>query len=496
MILGANVCVQGQYVSQLLTAEALVGGIGAWASRSGPRYLRLAEAIADLIARESTAPGCRLPAERELAQLLEVSRGTVVAAYSELAERGTVVRRQGSGTRVAGEPPAAPAVPRHLYTQLGRFLGAPAPQIDLAFGAPYVDDAVWQLLGRVAHVLRAGAPAHGYAPLGLPALRQGIADRVTAAGTPTEPDDVLVTSGAQGALALLTSMLVRPGDRVVVEAPTYPGAVELFSRAGASIVALPRDHAGPRPDDLRHALSAMGAAFVFLIPTCHNPTGGVMHEQRRRELLRVCREHDVTVIEDLTTADVVFDGESPPTLSALDGGERVITVGSFSKILWGGVRVGWVRAPRGFILRLGRLKAARDLGSGLLDQAAVVGALPDLDAIIALRRAMARERHDHLRRELVERLPEWEISPTRGGYSLWVRLPSGTGDELAAAAMTRGVAIASGSSSAPEDRFLDHVRLCYPAPPELLTEAAIRLEDAWRSLHGTAAGRTAVPVGA
>jgi DNA-binding transcriptional MocR family regulator len=483
-------------VSQLLTPEALVGGIGAWSARSGPRYLRLAEAISDLIARESTPPGCRLPAERELAQLLELSRGTVVAAYSALAERGTVVRRQGSGTRVAGEPPAAPAAPRHLYPQLGRFLGAPAPQIDLAFGAPYVDDVVWQLQGRVADVMRGGAPSHGYAPLGLPALRDGIAERATAAGTPTGADEVLITSGAQGALALLTSMLVRPGDRVVVEAPTYPGAVELFSRAGASIVALPRDHAGPRPDDLRHALSAMGAAFVFLIPTCHNPTGSVMHEQRRRELLRVCGEHGVTVIEDLTTADLVFDGESPPTLSALDRGERVISVGSFSKILWGGVRVGWVRAPRGFILRLGRLKAASDLGSGLLDQAAVVASLGDLDAIIAQRRGLARERHDHLRRELAERLPEWAIGPTRGGYSFWVRLPWGTGDELAAAAMTRGVAVASGSNSAPEDRFLDHVRLCYPAPPELLTEAAIRLEDAWRSLERTASPRAPVTLGA
>jgi DNA-binding transcriptional MocR family regulator len=203
----------------------------------------------------------------------------------------------------------------------------------------------------------------------------------------------------------------------------------------------------------------------------------------------------VTVIEDLTTADLVFDGESPPTLCALDGGERVIAVGSFSKVLWGGVRVGWVRAPRGLILRLGRLKAARDLGSGLLDQAAVVASLGDLDAIIDRRRAIARERHDHLRRELGERLPEWEIGPTRGGYSFWVRLPSGTGDELAAAAMTRGVAIAAGSNSAPEDRFLDHVRLCYPAPPELLTEAAIRLEDAWRSLRDGVA-RPPVAVGA
>jgi|1186.fasta_scaffold34854_2 DNA-binding transcriptional MocR family regulator len=471
-------------MSQLLAAEALVGGIGAWASRSGPRYLRLADAIGDLITRESTPPGCRLPPERELAQLLAVSRGTVVAAYGALAERGTVVRRQGSGTRVAGNPDVAPSVPSHVYPQLGRFLDDSEPQIDLAFGAPYIDDIVWQLQGKIADVMHGGAPVHGYSPLGLPALRQGIADRLTATGTPTVADDVLVTSGAQGGLALLTSLLLRPGDRVVVEAPTYPGAVELFSRAGASIVALPRDHTGPRPDDLRHALSGMGASFVFLVPTCHNPTGSVMHEQRRRELLRVCREHDVTVIEDLTTAELVFDGVYPPTLAALDERDRVISVGSFSKVLWGGLRVGFVRAPRGFVLRLGRLKAARDLGTGMLDQAAVVSVLPDIDTIVAQRRAMAQERHDHLRRELTERIPEWEIANARGGYSLWVRLPSGTGDELAAAAMTRGVAIASGSGSGPEDRFLDHVRLCYPAPPELLTEAADRLAAAWRSISG------------
>jgi DNA-binding transcriptional MocR family regulator len=480
-------------VNQLVTAEELVAGIGAWTSRTGPRYLRLAEAVQDLLARESTAAGCRLPAERELAQLLGVSRGTVVAAYAALAERQVVLRRQGSGTRVAGDAPAPPRRPRHLYQQLGRFLGGPTPQIDLAFGAPYVDDLVWPLQAGVADVMRAGAPAHGYAPLGLPALREGIAARLTRHGTPTEPDQLLVTNGAQDALALLTSMLVRPGDRVVVEAPTYPGAVEVFSRAGASIVGLPRDHAGPRPDDLRHALSAMGAAFVFLIPTCHNPTGSVMHEQRRRELLRVCREHDVTVIEDLTPAEILFDGEAPPTLAVLDGSDRVITVGSFSKVLWGGLRVGWLRAPRSLVLRAGRLKAARDLGSGLLDQAAVLGALGQLDDIAAHRRRVARERHDHLRRELETRMPEWQIAPSRGGYSLWVRLPSGTGDELAAAAMTRGVAIASGSNSGPQDRFLDHVRLCYPAPEELLTEAAIRLEAAW---HSVAAAAPPLAVGA
>jgi len=470
--------------SEALRVDTVVSGIGAWTSRAGPRYQRLADAIQDMLAREAPPAGTRLPAERELAQTLEVSRGTVVAAYAELASRGTVVRRQGSGTRVAADGLAGSEAPRHVYPLLSRFVGAPVPQIDLAFGAPYVDDVVWQLQGRVPDLLNAGAPAHGYAPLGLPALREGIAKRLSGKGITAEADNVLVTSGAQGALALLTGAFVRPGDRVVVEAPTYPGAMELFSRAGATIVGLPRDHAGPRPDDLRRALSGVGAAFVFLIPTCHNPTGSIMHEPRRLELLRICREHDVTVIEDLTTSEVLFDGEAPPALSALDR-ENVLTVGSFSKVLWGGLRVGWLRAPRSMILRLGRLKAAHDLGSGLLDQAAVLAALGDLDAITAQRSAMAGERHQVLRDALEGRLPEWQLHTPRGGYSLWVRLPHGTGDELAAAAMTRGVAIASGSASAPEDRFLDHVRLCFSPPPDLLLEAVDRLAAAWESLATT-----------
>jgi DNA-binding transcriptional MocR family regulator len=492
MISDIDAPVAGQSMIQSrLSADSLVAGIGAWTGRAGPRYSRLADAVEALLVRESTPAGCLLPTDRELAKVLGVSRGTVVAAYAELAERGVVARRQGSGTRVLGSPPTAgPASPAHHDGQFGRFLVAQEAQIDLAFGAPYVDDLVWQLQGRIADVMRGGMPVHGYAPFGLPALREGVAARMTRQGAKADPDEVIVTSGAQGAVALLTALLVRPGDRVIVEAPTYPGAIEVFSRAGASIVALERDHAGPRPDDLRHALSTRGAAFVFLVPTCHNPTGGVMHEQRRRELLRVCREHDVLVIEDLTTADIVFDGEAPPTLAELAGVKRVVTVGSFSKVLWGGLRVGWIRGPRALVLRLGRLRAARDLGGGSLDQAAVVAALGDLDEIIVARRRMASERHDRLRAELEARMPEWTIAPSRGGYSLWVQLPSHTGEELAAAAMTRGVAIAAGSNSGPEDRFIDHVRLCHPAPLERLTEAAARLEAAWQGLVGS--GRMAM----
>src|SRR3954447_204151 len=157
-----------------LSAEALLNGLGLWIERPGPRYLRLADAVQDVLARDSIPDGCRLPAERELAELLGLSRGTVVAAYAALSERGVVRRRQGSGTRVIAAAATVPEMPRHTYPQLGNFVMGPAPQIDMAFGAPYVDEHVWHLQGRVTEALRAGGPAHGYAPLGLPALREGI----------------------------------------------------------------------------------------------------------------------------------------------------------------------------------------------------------------------------------------------------------------------------------------------------------------------------------
>src|SRR3954454_8819616 len=249
--------VQVQSMSQLLRAEQIVTALGGWTDQPGPRYLQLAAALEDLLGRGSPTDGTRLPSERDVARRLALSRGTVVAAYEQLADRGLVTRRQGSGTRVVGA--AAPERPAfHAYPQLTRLITETTEQIDLTFGAPYLDELVADLSAGALGTLAAGAPTHGYAPLGLPPLRAAIAER---AGAPAE--HILGTNGDQGALALITAALVRPGARVIVQAPTYPGAIELFSRAGAAIVALGRDHAGPRPEELRRALSSVGAALVY-----------------------------------------------------------------------------------------------------------------------------------------------------------------------------------------------------------------------------------------
>jgi DNA-binding transcriptional MocR family regulator len=482
-------------MSQSLPAEHLLNLLAGWERRRGggrAKYVALADAIQEAVHREELEDGTRLPPERALAQLAQIGRGTVVAAYAELSERGVVERRQGSGTRLTTG--VKPSGSRTLRASLfGRAVQDDDGLIDLSFGAPWLDEQVQALSGSASDAIAAGAPIRGYAPLGLPGLRMAIAERLTDRGIPTTERQIVVTTGSQGALQLITTALVRRGDRVVVEAPTYPGAMELFSRAGAVVVAVRRDHAGPRPDDLARALGGPGAALVFLVPTCSYPTGAIMSEARRREILAMCAEHDVLVVDDQTPADLVFEGvpEPPPLVSMAP--DRVVAVGSFSKVLWGGLRTGWLRADPGLVLRLGRLKAAQDLGSGLLDQAAVLRALPRYDEAAAARRRQAQERYEALAEALRDQLPEWEFEEPKGGWSLWVKLPHPCADEMCAAAARRGVAIATGSNTAPDDLFLDHIRLCFPAERPLLEEAVRRLRLAWEDVQHAGALTAAVP---
>ena len=172
---------------------------------------------------------------------------------------------------------------------------------------------------------------------------------------------------------------------------------------------------------------------MFLVPTCAYPTGAIVHEHRRREILATCAEHDVLVVEDQTPADLVFDAPAPPSLVSM-APDRVVALGSFSKVLWGGLRTGWLRADPGLVLRLGRLKAAQDLGSGMLDQVAVLRALPGYDDAAIARRVQARERYEVLAQALRDELPEWEFEEPKGGWSLWVKLPLPVADEVCAAA--------------------------------------------------------------
>jgi DNA-binding transcriptional MocR family regulator len=457
----------------------LADALGDWTAGEGPRYARLADALASAVQR-GLLDGGRLPAERRVAAHLGLSRATVTRAYALLRARGLVASRARAGTVVRAAGPRSPAR-TPLSPAIDRLIAGPGEAIDLSLGTQPLDGALAGLTVSLAEAAALAAP-HGYAPQGAVALRAALAEHERARGVPSEPDELVITSGAQEALSLLATLLVGRGQAVLVEAPTYAGALEAFGQAGGRLVAVPGDAAGVRPDALRDRLARGPVALLHLMPGCQNPTGRALALGRRAALLALADEHDVPVVEDTVLDELRYAGPLRPTLAELAPG-RVITIGSLSKLAWGGLRVGWIRAPRPLARRLARLKGSWDLGVPLLDQAIALAVLRDHAALAARRRAQARAGTAALVAALRRRLPAWEVEEPEGGLSLWVTLPAADGDLLAAAARRRGVLVSPGSAHGPGDACADGVRLCLPRPPGRAEEAARRLALAWADLR-------------
>ncbi|MDI6104050.1 PLP-dependent aminotransferase family protein [Actinoplanes sp. NEAU-A12] len=463
----------------------LVERLGRWSSGRGALYLLLAARIRTLIDEGELPPGTLLPPDRALASALVVGRTTVVAAYDLLAGEGRIVRRQGSGTRVAG--PASPARPT---TEAPGFLHLLEPRdgvIMLACAAP--DAPPPELIEAYTGILPGLAGLSGdlgYHPMGHLGLRRAIADRYAARGLPTGPDQILVTSGGQQALTLLARALIRPGDRVLVQAPTYFGALEVFREEAAVLRTLPVGLSG-----FAAALATHRPALAYAMSAFHNPTGTVLPEPERRRLARAAADAGVPLIDDEVLAELGFPGEpAPPPLAQYH--DQVITIGSLSKVIWGGLRVGWLRAPAPFIARLARMRTVLDLGGDIPAQLAAAHLLPRLDRSLARTARQRRERHDHLRAELDRHLPAWHVPAVPGGQTLWVRLPHGDGQSFAQRTLRHGVAVLPGSGLDAGGGSADRLRLHFLAEPDQLTEAVRRLAAAWRD-YGERPNREAYP---
>ncbi len=330
-----------------------------------------------------------------------------------------------------------------------------------------------------------GVPSHGYAPLGYPLLRSEIAGIYGRSGAPTLPEEVLVTSGAQQAISLLAGHYLQRGDAVVVESPTYAGAIDAFSRAGARLIPVPMGNDGIRLDLLAEALSSAKPRLVYLMPSFQNPTGVVMPDETRREIARLADQSQVPFAEDNTLVDLAFGPPPPPPLAHYARGGTIISIGSMSKLYWAGLRIGWVRGPESLITRLGQHKVAADLGSSMVSQAIACRLLPGHEAVQARRAKLLKSRLDLLERLLHERIPEWRWRRPDGGLSLWVRIPSGDAHAYADQALRHGVAITPGSDLAPDDAFQDHIRLNFVVQEELIEAAVDRLAAAWRAHRAT-----------
>jgi DNA-binding transcriptional MocR family regulator len=459
--------------------DALLSLTGRWSAGRGPLYLLLASRLRQLIESGDLPDGCLLPPDRRLASALAVGRSTVVAAYEVLRQEGRLERTQGSGTHVRAEPvaPTTDAGRNPLFAHL--LDGADDGVLHLTCAAP--QDLPPEFAAAHLKAIADITGGLGIYPGGAPALRQALAARFTARGVPTTPEEILVTTGAQQALALLTRLLVAPGDTVLTETPTYPGAIELFREVSAVVQTVPAVGPGLDVDAFAAALRDR-PALAYLTPSFHNPTGSLVPDHARHRLARTAAAQGVPLIDDEVLVETGFTDEVTPVAAF---GPHVITVGSLSKLVWGGLRVGWVRADGATIARLARLRTIHDLGGNTLSQLAAAYLLADLDAVRRRRVGLLRERHDHLVTALREHLPGWRFTPARGGQTLWVELPGTDAAVYAQTALRHGVAVLPGSAFDPAGGGRSYLRIPFVADPATLTDVVTRLAEAWRR-HGPA----------
>ncbi|MFF1539299.1 PLP-dependent aminotransferase family protein [Microbacterium sp. NPDC058269] len=465
-----------------VSSDALSARLGRWTHGDGTLAARLSRGVEALIASGELRPGDRLPAERTFAAASSVSRGTVVAAYTDLAERGLVDRRQGSGTRIAGT--AATAGPTQRPGRGEALFSALPNAIDLLRTVPQISDLGVQLIrDHTPRLDLALLPETD--PAGLPALRTLIADMYTAEGTPTTPEQILVTHGAQQAISLVVNALVGPGDIVLAEEITWPGVTDSVGLRGGTVHGVTMGEHGLDVEALEQALARLRPVLVALNPHHQNPTGSRLPAAARHRVAELAAQYGVPVIEDRVLAGISFDGVVPPTLAAERADAPVIVVESVSKWVWAGLRIGWLRADPVLVRRL---RGARQLAD---QSTSVPGQLLALDLIARaddLRRANSRIHQDRLRllqSLMAEHVPEWTVEPPRGGLSLWVRLPAGSAAALARTAAAHGVSIAGSAAFAVSVSPDDHIRIPFTAPDEVLAEGVRRLGAAWREYRET-----------
>lgn len=469
--------------------RALVGHLGAWSNGNGALKHKLAAALMNAVRDGVLLPGAKLPSERALANALRASRTTVVGAYDLLRESGWLESRTGSGTRVSERSPAVRAARGSMQAAavaasplLGLLTTAASSDlIDFALGTPPpllgLGDALIVPPAEQAALLHDKL----YHPFGLPALRRAIADECSRSGVPTTPQEVLVTNGAQQAIAVCAALCVQLGDAVLVEDPTYFGALDICRKLGARVAPLPVGPRGVEPAIIRDRIAATSARLVYLVPTFQNPTGGVMPAAARKEVVRIVEDTGVPVIDDRTLADMVIDGRPPAPIAAHAPNAAILTVGSLSKAVWPGLRIGWIRAPEPWIQRLGRVKTALDLGSPHVTQLAAARLVDMLDAARKLRREQLAPRRDLLAELLREHLPDWRFTKPSGGLFLWCELPDADARDFAHVALRHGVAVLAGPTMSSTESHTRFVRLPFFGEPGLLRAAVQRLSSAWKS---------------
>jgi DNA-binding transcriptional MocR family regulator len=447
-----------------------------WMRAEGTLQERLTHRLRQLVRSGALPAGTRLPSERTVADALNVSRNTVGAAFDRLRGEGLFSSRRGDGTYVS-------LAGRHTIARgddrLRSFVAdAPAAHdpIDLRSAAlPGLDLVAAEIERLTAVDLRGLIDSHGYVPGGIAELRDAVAAYYCDLGLPTTADQILVTSGAQQALRLVATTLLEPGATVLVEEPTYRGAIEVLRGAGVQLIPVPSGSTGVDVGELRRAVQRHRPALVVIQSTVHNPTGSVLHDAARRAM----SDLGVPVLDDASPADVLIDGALPVPVAAFGG--PVITIGSASKAFWGGLRVGWLRTDPSLVQSLASVKGGEDLGTSVVAQVLTTRLLRQIDVARAERTAaLAAVRQEVLHR-LEVLLPEWHPMVPAGGASCWVRLPVARATAFAQRAERAGVSVLPGPTFSCADALDDHLRIGYAGAVHDVIMGIERLAEVWRT---------------
>ncbi|MCO1337802.1 hypothetical protein BJH93_02685 [Kocuria polaris] len=460
-----------------------------------PAYAWLADSIRQLIANGRVIHGTALPSERQLVSSLGLSRTTVSRAYAELRDRGYASAHVGAGTiaQVPGGPVAGGGEPLPLGGfgprggGSGQYDDAGEPTaVDLTCAAPSAPVGLAAVYQEALDELPAYINGMGYFPLGVPALREAIAADYTARGVPTDPEQILVTSGALAGVAAAARLLLKPGAVALAESPTYPNSVTSLRHHGVRVASVPIGADGTDVDAVAGALRSSGARAMLCLPDFHNPVGTLASNEVRERWAAVLKRAGATGIVDETCARLWLD-EEPDVLPMAAFSNDVLTVGSASKSQWGGLRLGWIRAPHAVVGGLARMRMTLDLGAPVLDQLVLARLMRRGSGLAPQTRQRLRETRDLVLERTAELLPDWRARRPAGGLALWFELPRPASTALTAAAGRRGVLLAPGSAFAVEDHGLEHwLRVPYAQAAHELEWALPRIAEAWAEVASPA----------
>jgi DNA-binding transcriptional MocR family regulator len=456
-------------------------------ARSGPGtlYRSVAAALAQAIDDGRIAHEARLPAERRLADALSCSRATIVAVYRLLEAEGRVVSRRGSGTYAVCDrrgraqrielPVPGPARP------------AAGETLDLSSAGPLEFPPQFGATGLAIDLTRAASARNGggYQPAGLEALREALAERYRRTGLPTKASQIVVTSGAQQSIALAAT-LVEAGDVVMLESPTYRGAIDAFRERRARLAVLEEETIASRRS-LAAACRNFAPRMLYVTPSFRNPTGTSLDELARASLAALADAGQTVILEDDTLAELAFEGAPPASIALRAAGDGVVSVGSFNKLYWPGLRVGWLRAGPRLAGILEQRKAVADLGTSQLSQLVALALLERHDEWGRLRGAQLRGRRDALCAALAGGLPAWSFVPPQGGAYLWVRLPHGDARSYVPFAARAGVRVVAGASASLDERHAGYLRLPLTIDDAALARLVPLLASAWQAYEAAAA---------